>query len=143
MGFWEIFYHAHGLWQALYFLVTKIAPDSEADRILSAEPHGISGAWQQTNRSQTLFTGIIEAGLNLRSGDKIAAATILTRTLIRAGALAFEVIESDDLEQYYAVVRELTASTDPALRIAAMGLEKLLNEPSDPEEGQTAGDDLS
>jgi len=108
MGFWEIFEHAHGLWQALAFLVTKIAPDSEANRILSAEPCGISDAWQQTNRSQTLFTGIMEAGLNRQSGDKTAAATILTRALIRAGALAPEAVKSGDLEQYDVAVRELT-----------------------------------
>lgn len=143
MGFWEIFEHAHGVWRALDFLVSKIAPDSEANRILAAEPRGISSAWQQTNRSQTLFTGIIEAGLNRQSGDKTAAATILTRALIRAGALAPQVIKSGDLEQFDAAVRELTASTDPAVRMAAMGLEKLLNEPSDPEEGQTAGYDPS
>jgi hypothetical protein len=143
MGFWEIFEHAHGLWQALVFLVTKIAPDSEANRILSTEPRGISNAWRQTNRSQILLTGIMEAGLKRQSGNKIAAATILTRTLIRAGALTPEEVTSDDLEQYLTAVEELTASTDPAVRMAAMGLEKLLNEPGDPEEGQAAGDDPS
>jgi hypothetical protein len=100
-------------------------------------------AWQQTNRSQILFTGIIEAGLNSQSGDKAAEAVILTQTLIRAGELKSEAIGSGDVEKYYAAVSELTTSTDPAVRMAAMVLEKLLNEPSDPEEGQNAEDDPS
>lgn len=63
--------------------------------------------------------------------------------MLRAGALAPEAVTSGDLGQYDAAVRELTVSTDPAVRMAAMGLEKLLNEPRNPEEGQAAGDDPS
>src|SRR5258708_38609919 len=70
MGFWETFEHARGLWSAIAFLPIKIAPESEANRLVAREPARVSTAWRDSNRAQPLFQGIIEAGIRRQQGDK-------------------------------------------------------------------------
>jgi hypothetical protein len=78
-----------------------------------------------------LFQGIIEAGIKRQQGDKTAAATILASALRNAGVLTAEALGSGGPEKVFEAVKSLTVADEPSVRIAAMGLDKLLHEPGD------------
>ena len=134
IGFWEIFDHARGIWSAIAFLASKIAPGSEAEQIAIQEPTVVSAAWRDVSRVRILFQGIIEAEIKHQLGDKAAAAGILGVSLRDAGALTGEALKSGDPEIFFEEVKRLAATGEPSVRIAAMGLARILDEPSDSEE---------
>jgi hypothetical protein len=133
IGFWEIFDHARGIWSAIAFLAGKIAPKSEANRLVVQEPTVVSAAWRDTSRARLLFQGIIEAGIKRQQGDKAAAAIILAKTLRDAGVLKGEDLKSDDPEEVLELVKRVSVVGEPSVRMAAMGLAKILDEPDDSE----------
>jgi hypothetical protein len=100
-------------------------------------PAGLHAGASGPGAASVSAVALIQYGSTRLCAAAAAAAAITTCSNVPEKRLATRIQQPDAIAACH------SEGVDPAVRMAAMGPEKLLNEPGDPEEGQAAGDDPS